>query len=563
MPDQKSVFTPITPEQLQGPFSAFLTPPNDSQRTAAQQPPVNALGGIAMAGTKFLEGVQSARMKSYEKRENEKSQKLTQFNQYITRIVQDPNLTDEAKQYALQQYSKALGGQILGAMGGEKGKGGKKGKQGGEGQQGGVAQHFTNILKDLATGMVGGKMPKGAPDIDLHTIMGEIDAKIYQPQYSKPGIIETNIGNIQSALKALPPGSTQEDALRAITPHLQAVEKVDPRRAQSLRADFLGQYQAAPTVGSPEWAMSQLSKPGEPPSPVGSSGQQPAGGPIGPPPAAPQGAVIPATRMHLAQIAGFAQAPEQFEFVNAEGKREQVYAQVVNIPGGEQGLFDLTGRQIPVDLSKVRKASTAAPRQTRYGTGYVAKDPKKPGQYVRAYDNLDEPGKTIYGASVAPPASTRPRVSAGGGGVASPTQRLAQRKIDALAAISKVLEQTPEPKDAKGQPMSGTALANYYLDHVEKYYKNDPTVKGYMAEIRDWFTTEARKGAFKDPNRVQEILANATGQAQQAKAAADTQQHMDAMQQQLDNLTPEVRGAVEDILGSSDGGGTSYDDVMK
>jgi hypothetical protein len=223
-----------------------------------------------MAGTAFLSGASEARKRSFEQKENEKSQKLARLNQYITTVVQNPDLTDEAKQYAIQQYSRALGGEILGAdSGGGKGKGGKKGKGG---EQQGLAGHFTSILKEVATGMTGGKTPKGMQDIDLHTVIGNIAAEIQNPKYSREGVIATNMTGIESALKALPPTATQEDAVQAIRPYLQQIEKVDPQRANAVRNDYLGGYRPGPAIVSEadirNRAMGQLTgKQGAAPSP--------------------------------------------------------------------------------------------------------------------------------------------------------------------------------------------------------------------------------------------------------------------------------------------------------
>src|ERR1019366_694295 len=81
--DRQSVFTPLTPDQLEGPFQGFLRPP-EPQETAAQLPPwkMSTAGGVAMVASKFLESASKAKIKAFEERENEKIQKLNQLDRY-------------------------------------------------------------------------------------------------------------------------------------------------------------------------------------------------------------------------------------------------------------------------------------------------------------------------------------------------------------------------------------------------------------------------------------------------------------------------------------------------
>ncbi len=338
----KSVFQPLDPKDLQGPFSGFLSPPTPSQTVTQPQGPVSPLGGIAMVATSFLEGATKGRIKAYEERENAKHQKITSLNSYfMNTIANNQDLTQEAKNRAAQIYSQGMGGELQEAT-----KSAGKAKDGEQGPH----HHLTNILKDIASGMTGGKTPKGVKDPGdaMAKIQGEIfDGGKPKPEYSVSGIVQSNTENITNAIKALPPGATQEDALKAGFPYFQAIEKsAGKERADSIRNDVLGQFQTAPKIGSDEYQREQANRgafgPPQAPSPVGQSN-------VGPP-AAPSGMPAVMSGDKLAAFPAKDRSEREITFTGPDGK-----------PARGFGTYLTTAR----------------------GSGWYVEDPTNPNQSIR------------------------------------------------------------------------------------------------------------------------------------------------------------------------------------
>jgi hypothetical protein len=369
MADQRtSVFQPITQEQLQGPFSEALQPTRSQQEMGSQGPPVLAGKGTSLGylASKFIRGATEGRIKAFQQQENSKVRNLNVLQQYVKTVYEDPNMTEEAKQYALQQYSRALGATTLdaagGAGGGKGGKGGKKGQQpsgggGGEAKPGDIKGHITNIVKDLATGMTGGKMPKGG-NINPQEIIGNIYAEISQPKYQKQGIVENNVGNIQNALKALPPGTSQEEAMKAAFPHLQQIERQDPKRADSLRQDIASQYQPAPKVGSEQYYLDRAMK---------SLGDSAAGGGLQGPPGPP--APPPLTASSLADFKLAKKVEEkQITGLTPDGKKiGPTVGYQVTIPGRGISWYAPDDQGNPVLVNGVREVGLAQQAEVKLG----------------------------------------------------------------------------------------------------------------------------------------------------------------------------------------------------
>jgi hypothetical protein len=239
---QQSIFTPLGPQDFEGPFSGFLKPPSERQPPPTPAP-MSKAGGIMMAANNFIQGATAGRIRSYEQRENQKLQKLNQLNQYMANVY--PTLTPDGQKQAMQIYSRAIGAETLGAM--DQGGKGKKGKQGEDQQPGNVHAHFTSILKDIATGMVGGKMPKGAPDVDMHSVIGNLAMIAQDPKNTREGVINSSLSQIDEISKRLPPGATDQDFIGATKTQWSTLTGLDPDRSQREQATRRSAYPAPMT----------------------------------------------------------------------------------------------------------------------------------------------------------------------------------------------------------------------------------------------------------------------------------------------------------------------------
>ena len=176
MPDNtnRSVFMPDFGQMTEeGPFSAALQPPANPQ----PQPTLGAGGGKALGaayiGTQFLQGMAQSRIRAFQMKENEKIQKLQKLNSFMMYIDKNPDLSPEDKNKAQQMYFKALGTDITAST--------AKGGKGDKGQQQGIQHHFADIIKQVALGAVGGKLPKGVKNVDPDAVIGQISGILFDP----------------------------------------------------------------------------------------------------------------------------------------------------------------------------------------------------------------------------------------------------------------------------------------------------------------------------------------------------------------------------------------------
>lgn len=205
----QSVFVPPSAEELQGPFAQYLTPrPQQQAPTVVPTPPaprgsMSKGASIAYLMENFLAGASEARTKQFAQQQNERMQKLATLASYVDSVQNDPSLSEEAKAYARKRYFDALGGSVL-SEDAELSKAAGKGKGGGKsGEPQGFLGHFGNILKEIAQGATGGKMPKGVKDIgDPQAIIGQIYAEIQKPQYSQTAAMQKKVDLDREAFKS-------------------------------------------------------------------------------------------------------------------------------------------------------------------------------------------------------------------------------------------------------------------------------------------------------------------------------------------------------------------------
>jgi hypothetical protein len=239
----QGVFVPLQQADLQGPFSENLVP-------STKGIPVNAGQGrtatLAKIGLDFLGGVSKGRINAFQKQEAERVQKMNRLISYVNQIEADPRLTKEAKAAASQKLAQVMGADILQAT--EKGSKGKD-KEGGQGLPG----HIGNILREIAIGMTGGKMPKGTKDVgDLNAVIGDIYGSIYdekgqpKPEFNTEGKISGIQAKLQQLAKDSDPAKvSQEEFGRQANPLFQEIDRLDPEAGKKARADYLNLYQSS------------------------------------------------------------------------------------------------------------------------------------------------------------------------------------------------------------------------------------------------------------------------------------------------------------------------------
>lgn len=129
---------PGAPQQSQSQFSGFQ----------------GKLGAATGLVAKFLSGVSEGRVKAAEKIENDKAQKFAAIARLGQQIENDPTLTPEAKSQKTGAIMKIYAQQVLDQTGGDKkGKGGKDG-------QDGSGHPALGFIKNIATRLAGGPLPK-------------------------------------------------------------------------------------------------------------------------------------------------------------------------------------------------------------------------------------------------------------------------------------------------------------------------------------------------------------------------------------------------------------------
>lgn len=220
MPQQQPGQFDFNPQAVQGPFSQMLS----GQSSYGQQQPPSGwstkTGSVLNVVTNFLSGMEKGRVKNYERQEQQRAKERELALDYANMKLRDPNLTDDARKKIEDQTQQFLAKSILGDS---QGKG--KGKTD---QPEGIMGHVAGAFKDIALGMVGGKMPAKGEKQDPTAFMVQVDQVLQQPGANKQTIANAAQQKVQEALQKLPPGSTREDAMRTIQPFLPTLQKNMP-----------------------------------------------------------------------------------------------------------------------------------------------------------------------------------------------------------------------------------------------------------------------------------------------------------------------------------------------
>ena len=379
MPDeltQRSVFVPVQQADLSsGPFSQYLQP-----QPVAPPQPVVAGGGISRLGAaaalvdKFFQGAAQGKIRSYALQQSENIRKVNALQSFVQQVMMDPDVTDEAKTLARQQFFRAIGAEGQKTL--AESPGGKGGKGGGKSE--GLGGHVKNALGQLFEGMSGGKLPKGTPDVGdtLIQLQNAIYGKDGQPiqKFSREQAYQGAYGQYQQALKGLKPDASLEDASKATSDPLAKMAQYYPDRARFLASQLQSGYQAAPAPGSVEAMRLQL------PRILESAGAP--GTPL---------AKIPAEAASIVydKRLGLVNPEEQLVYTDPNTKKKvEVQGALITLPGRPPWYYS-GDTALPVDPSQVRKGTTAEQRLSRSVIPNVSGMP--PGQ--QAIGMLNEEGK--------------------------------------------------------------------------------------------------------------------------------------------------------------------------
>lgn len=264
MADNKNA-SPFMPDFSQGPFSEYLNPARPAQSDipvpGAKIPRVAAAADYI---DKFLQGFSQSRERAYAMQQRDMQRQAGLLTNKINQIAADPNYTDQQKQQAMQPIYKALGQIMGGSIGDEKPK--KKKSAADEvlsrdpNQQGeqGVGKHLLGIAKDFATGLAGGKFPKEINPTTMKQLVGGaiVDSDSLLSNFASSGqtipkMRESVYSSVQSALSALPPGTTREQAAATLRPYQAKAQAFDPNLQWWNQQGFMEPYQAAPPQAAP------------------------------------------------------------------------------------------------------------------------------------------------------------------------------------------------------------------------------------------------------------------------------------------------------------------------
>ncbi len=254
MAEGRSVFQPLEAKDMIGPFSGWLRPPEPSQfqQQVQQSPaPIGTLGGIASAAGALIEGASQGRRQRFEQQENDKIQGWNRLNSYMQNNVwNNPDLDRDGIAAANQIYNQAVGHYGADALGKEA-KGGKAGKDGPQS----FADHALGAVRSVVTGLVGGQMPKGAPNPG--DTMARVQGAIFGgsgkplPQFDRNVKIAGVLAEARKNLEGVPAGSYVNVAQRAISPQIDKLLVLAGTNAPHYVSNLLGPYQEAPAPGSP------------------------------------------------------------------------------------------------------------------------------------------------------------------------------------------------------------------------------------------------------------------------------------------------------------------------
>jgi hypothetical protein len=242
--------------------------------------------------------------------------------------------------------------ETLKSFDGQKGGKGKKGKGGaGDQQQQGPEGMIAGVLKHVATGLVGGEMPKGAPDVNPHELIGQMEAEYHgnQDKYSVQAVSGKYASQVNDILKKYPPGTPPETV--NADPELRAKftewSRVDPQGAQSFSQMAAQSYPTAPSTAAEMQTLAGVGKP------AAGGGTPPPGPPATAQPGAkPQGIGFTGVTLTGDQR----QAAERMKRVRPgedwEIDGNRIRGNIIDLPD-RAAFFDQNNREVSVDIGKL------------------------------------------------------------------------------------------------------------------------------------------------------------------------------------------------------------------
>ena len=350
----QTTFVPVDPNQLVGPYP---------QQSVVPQPstPPSQVGGGSKAGaiakifTEFVGGAAQGRIRKFSMEQNERLKNIAILGQYVQSVESDPTKTDEYKAMVRQKYFSALGMETLKSFD-QKGGKGKKGKGGaGDQQQQGPAGMIAGVLKHVATGLVGGEMPKGAPDVNPHELIGQMEAEYHNPENKNKYSVQAASGQyasqINDILKKYPPGTPPETvwADSGLSTKLNEWGRVDAPGAQLALQGLEQAYPKAPSVAA---EMQQIGQIGSRFNVAPTGTPQPGNATAQPQAIGFTGQTVTGEERRLLQKHGYVREGDIWE-VQGHPEIPVLHGNIVDLPGGGPTFVDASGKQISVDVSQL------------------------------------------------------------------------------------------------------------------------------------------------------------------------------------------------------------------
>jgi hypothetical protein len=367
---------PFMPDFSNGPFSGALTPPSPASQAQIPNPYGRVPRGAAAAAIidKFLEGMQTGRVRAFENAERQRFNKLQTLNGYYASQQQRfarGDISKEAMDKVDSIYWKAVGNYGGVELSGGEDQGKKKAGQGQSKKKAGQDQsqeqalspvhHVTNIARGIFTGLAGGKL---SPSVDIGDAMLQMHDAVYDksgavlPQYDAPKLVADAQAGLEKAAGTLA-GKTWQDAAPLLQPYFNKLDQLNPQVGARARSDYQARFQSAPPPGSAdavrqqvmaEWAAPTAS------SPLGTLNYTPVPRALFGPP------LLDSPQLSRLQIGGFVRKEGNIEITGADGKKSQAEGMRVNIPNRGEFWYtrDQDGQPQPVN-GAVREIGTASP----------------------------------------------------------------------------------------------------------------------------------------------------------------------------------------------------------
>lgn len=330
------------PQKFDGQFSEYLSPANIARPPAESPPPATGYegtgGSIALLASKLFSGIGQGRMMSALAAEKEKDQRMQRFISWGDSIMQNPNITNEAKQQFGTDFQHALLTEGTGAIDhASKGAGKDNPIIGG--------------LKHIVTGMAGGDVIKSKYDLkSVEDVINKYHDLPTNPAYDVTQLTNSALGNIQTEVNRLTqtnggvaPSPEEVQASPVYQQNWRTLQRYAGKNADDLVKPYLAQPKSGTAARDTAVAQQRvnLEQQGQPPAPSAAGVV-----PTTAVPAQPQ-----ANRLSAAQLALMSTRPTSMEtprvaLVDGQPKEVMRWKGGQGIPAGDfikddQGQFSI------------------------------------------------------------------------------------------------------------------------------------------------------------------------------------------------------------------------------